>query len=126
MRLNTFEQTDSLTIHHASLFQGDTTVSSYEVTTQPPYFYSAGSFNSDQTHQGFCFMSKLACDVRRVEFAKAWRLSKNSMEQVSFKVPRVKVSEEIKNNISRPTSVLLVFFLKSRIAIVAGNFLHCC
>ena len=67
-------------------------MTSCEVVTEHPYFLSTASFNSDHIHQGFAFLPKLNCDVRKVEFARAWRLSKNSMEQVSFKVPRVKVS----------------------------------
>lgn len=41
-------------------------------------------------------MPKTVCDVRDVEVARAVRLSKTSIEQVAFKVPRVKVSSSAK------------------------------
>lgn len=43
--------------------------------------------------QGLCFLPKTSCDVRDVEVARAVRLSKTTIEPVSFKVPRVRVSE---------------------------------
>lgn len=42
-------------------------------------------------HQGLSFLSKNQCDVRSVEFARCYRLTNNSIEPISFTVPRLKV-----------------------------------
>ena len=46
--------------------------------------------------QGLAFLRKDLCNVREVEFAKLVRVTYSTMEQVSFTVPRVKVSENIR------------------------------
>ncbi|XP_053370623.1 coronin-7-like isoform X3 [Clarias gariepinus] len=70
--------------------KGDTRVYIYEIITEAPYFMECSSFHSSEPHKGLCFMPKTVCDVRDVEVARAVRLSKTSIEQVAFKVPRVK------------------------------------
>nr|CAB3233029.1 coronin-7-like [Phallusia mammillata] len=71
--------------------KGDSTMFSYEVLTEEPYLVAMATASSDQPHQGFCFLPKTVCDVRKVEFARAWRLGKSNLEPVSFKIPRVKM-----------------------------------
>ncbi|KAK1162972.1 coronin-7-like isoform X2 [Acipenser oxyrinchus oxyrinchus] len=46
--------------------------------------------------EAFSFLPKLECDVREVEFAKALRLSKTSIEPVVFRAPRVKKEQHRK------------------------------
>ena len=41
--------------------------------------------------QGLAFLRKDLCDVKEVEFARAVHVIKSTMEQISYKVPRVKV-----------------------------------
>lgn len=43
--------------------------------------------------QGLAFLPKTECDVCDVEVARALRLNKTSIEPVSFRVPRVRVSQ---------------------------------
>uniref|UniRef100_H2ZK42 Coronin n=1 Tax=Ciona savignyi TaxID=51511 RepID=H2ZK42_CIOSA len=71
--------------------KGDTTVYSFEVSTEDPYLTGLNTFTNDQPHQSFSFLPKQNCDPRKVEFARAWCLKKTSLEPVSFKVPRVKM-----------------------------------
>ncbi|MBN3305097.1 CORO7 protein, partial [Amia calva] len=70
--------------------KGDTRVYVYEILPESPYFLECSSFNSSDPHKGFAFLPKTECDVRDVEFARALRLSKTSIEPVAFRVPRVK------------------------------------
>ncbi|NXG66903.1 CORO7 protein, partial [Hemiprocne comata] len=70
--------------------KGDTRVSLYEVTPEPPYFLECNSFTSSEPHKGFVFLPKTMCEVREVEFARALRLGQSTLEPVAFCVPRVK------------------------------------
>ena len=92
--------------------QGDSTLISLEVLPEPPYLAPLASFSSDHPHQGFSFLSKTICDVRKVEFARAWRLSKASLEPISFRVPRVKVTDPVPTPVFCAASESL--FLKFR------------
>ncbi|CAK8684356.1 unnamed protein product [Clavelina lepadiformis] len=80
---------DSATVFLAG--RGDALMYSYEISSEDPYLTQLATFKSDQVYQGFSFLSKLRPDPRQVEFARAWRLSKTSLEPISFKVPRVKM-----------------------------------
>ncbi|XP_041085004.1 coronin-7-like [Polyodon spathula] len=70
--------------------KGDTRVYVYEITPESPHFLECSSFNSSDPHKAFSFLPKSECDVREVEFAKALRLSKTSIEPVVFRAPRVR------------------------------------
>lgn len=67
-------------------------MTTYEVTCEPPYLYALSPYKPVGLHQGFSFLPKNACDVRKVEFAKAYRLTDKTIEPVSFTVPRVKTN----------------------------------
>jgi len=71
--------------------KGDHSLISFEVSSQDPYITPLTSFRSDAAYQSFCFLPKTSCDVTKVEFARAWKLSKSSLEPISFQVPRVKM-----------------------------------
>ena len=43
-------------------------------------------------HQAISFLHKNVCNVRDVEFARAYRITNTTIEPVSFSVPRVKTS----------------------------------
>ena len=43
-------------------------------------------------HQAISFLHKNACNVRDVEFARAYRITNTTIEPVSFSVPRVKTA----------------------------------
>ena len=40
--------------------------------------------------QGLAFLPKNVVDVKNVEFARAYRLTNNTIEPISFTVPRIK------------------------------------
>lgn len=50
-------------------------------------------FSSAFFLQGLAFLPKTECNVREVEIAVGLLLTKTAIEPVSFKVPRVKVSQ---------------------------------
>lgn len=71
--------------------QGDSTIYTFEVTEENPYVCPLSHHRCGSLHQGLSFLSKKDCDVASVEFAKALRLSNNTIEPLSFTVPRIKV-----------------------------------
>lgn len=71
--------------------RGDTTIYTFEVAEEAPYFCPLSHHRCSSLHQGLSFLAKNQCDVRNVEFAKCFRLTNNSVEPLSFTVPRLKV-----------------------------------
>lgn len=71
--------------------RGDSTVKAYEASEDYPHLYALSDFKADRLHQSLAFLPKCEVDVKTVEFARAFRLTANSIEPVSFKVPRVKM-----------------------------------
>lgn len=55
-------------------------------------------------HQGLSFLPKNRCDVASVEFASALRLTNNTIEPLSFTVPRIK-SELFQDDLFPPTKI---------------------
>lgn len=72
--------------------KGDSTIFTYEVTDDAPYLCPLSHHRCASLHQGLSFLTKNHCDVRNVEFAKSYRLTNNSIEPLSFTVPRLKVT----------------------------------
>ena len=70
--------------------------------TPPP---SGGWTSYLYASQGFSFLHKNVCNVRDVEFARAYRITNNTIEPVSFSVPRVKTAF-FQDDIFPPTRVL--------------------
>lgn len=87
--------------------RGDTTIYAYEVTDEAPYFCPLSHHRCSSLHQGLSFLPKNQCDVRNVEFAKCYRLTSNSIEPLSFTVPRLKVSSSAS---SRTMSFITTIF----------------
>ena len=81
-------------IFHDFFTQGDSLVYAFEVLPEEPYLFPLANHNAQCLHQALSFLPKNQCDVRKVEFAKALRLTSNSVEPLSFIVPRVKVCLE--------------------------------
>lgn len=71
--------------------KGDTTIYAYEVTEEAPYLCPLSHHRCLSIHQGLSFLPKNQCDVSIVEFSKCYRLTNNSIEPLSFTVPRLKV-----------------------------------
>lgn len=74
------------------LFKGDSTIYAFEITDEAPHICPLSHHRSSSLHQGLSFLSKNYCDVSAVEFAKALRLTNNTVEPLSFTVPRIKVN----------------------------------
>lgn len=71
--------------------QGDSTIYAFEITDEAPHICPLSHHRSATSHQGLSFLTKNHCDVSAVEFAKAFRLTNNTIEPLSFTVPRIKV-----------------------------------
>lgn len=71
--------------------QGDSTVYVYEVTEEAPYLCPLSHHRLDTLHQGLSFLPKNICNIAGVEFARALRLTNNTIKPVSYTVPRIKV-----------------------------------
>lgn len=87
--------------------KGDTTVFAFEISPTSdgaPYIHHLSHFNCPAPHQSVAFLPKIACDVKGVEFAKSFRLTNNSVEPVSFTVPRLR-SEYFQDDIFPPQRV---------------------
>ncbi|CAI2349371.1 unnamed protein product [Caenorhabditis sp. 36 PRJEB53466] len=70
--------------------KGDRVVNMFEVIYDSPYLLPLLPFMSPVGGQGIAFHQKIKCNVMAVEFQLGWRLSDKSLEQIGFKVPRVK------------------------------------
>jgi coronin-7 len=85
--------------------KGDTTIYAYEITEESPYICPLSHHRCTSLHQGLSFLFKNQCDVTIVEFAKALRLTNNTVEPLSFTVPRLK-NELFQDDLFPPTRVL--------------------
>ena len=63
----------------------------FEIADEFPHLFPLSDCKADGLHQALAFLPKSECDVKQTEFAKAFRLTPNTIEPVSFSVPRVKV-----------------------------------
>uniref|UniRef100_A0A4W3HLQ5 Coronin n=1 Tax=Callorhinchus milii TaxID=7868 RepID=A0A4W3HLQ5_CALMI len=103
--------------------KGDTKVCIFEIQTENPHFLECSTFCSADLHKGFGFLPKTECNVREVEFARAWRLSHSSLEMVLFSVPRVK-KEFFQDDIFPETSVWWKFALSASAWLSGSNQQH--
>ena len=71
----------------------------------PPHLFPLSPYRPNNLHQGFAFLHKNVCDVRQVEFARAFRLTGSGIEPISFTVPRVK-TQFFQDDLFPPTRVL--------------------
>ncbi|XP_012261487.1 coronin-7 isoform X3 [Athalia rosae] len=84
--------------------RGDSTIYAFEVTEEAPYCCPLSHHRCASLHQGLSFLPKNHCDVTIVEFASALRLTNNTIEPLSFTVPRIK-SELFQDDLFPPTRV---------------------
>ncbi|XP_012283147.1 coronin-7 isoform X1 [Orussus abietinus] len=85
--------------------RGDSTIYAFEVTEEAPYICPLSHHRCASLHQGLSFLPKNKCDVAGVEFASALRLTNNTIEPLSFTVPRIK-SELFQDDLFPPTKVM--------------------
>ena len=60
-----------------------------------PYLFQGASFGCGKAHQAVAYLPKTHCDVRKVEVARGVRLCKTSVEPFVFRIPRVKVRQDM-------------------------------
>ncbi|XP_059617910.1 coronin-7 isoform X2 [Phlebotomus argentipes] len=84
--------------------KGDSTVFSFEITDEAPHICPLSHHRGVSVHQGLSFLPKNQCNVAGVEFARALRLTNNTIEWLSFTVPRLK-SELFQDDLFPPTRV---------------------
>ncbi|KAG5892782.1 hypothetical protein JTB14_032658 [Gonioctena quinquepunctata] len=84
--------------------KGDSTIYAFEITEETPYICPLSHHRCSSLHQGLSFLPKNVCDVSNVEFAKALRLTNNSIEPLSFTVPRIK-TDLFQDDLFPPTRV---------------------
>ncbi|KJE97469.1 coronin 7 [Capsaspora owczarzaki ATCC 30864] len=71
--------------------RGDSSISTFEfVHDEAPFLHSATPFKSAELQHGLAFLPKATCNVAEVEVARAVKLSKNTVEYISFKIPRTR------------------------------------
>lgn len=63
----------------------------YEILDNEPYLFPLADTKMEGQHQALSFLPQTMCDVRKVEVARAVRLTATTIEPMSFTVPRVKV-----------------------------------
>eukprot|EP01132_Coremiostelium_polycephalum_P011379 gene11379-13935_t len=68
--------------------KGDGNIRYYEMVDEAPYFHYLSEYKSATPQRGVCFIPKRACNVPECEIARALKLTPNSMEPISFRVPR--------------------------------------
>ena len=85
--------------------QGESTVVTFEVSTDAPHLFALSPYKPAGLHQGFSFLPKNVCDVRQVEFARAFRLCNTTIEPITFTVPRVKTAY-FQDDLFPPTKIL--------------------
>lgn len=71
--------------------KGDAIIFAYEVSSDSPHFHPLSHYKCPTPHQAVSFLPKYLCDVRKVEFARAIRLTTTTIEPMSFSVPRTRM-----------------------------------
>jgi WD40 repeat protein len=71
--------------------KGETSVKFFEINDQQPLIHPLTEFQSTVPQLGFVILPKTLVDVREVEIFKAVKLSQDTVEPISFKVPRQRV-----------------------------------
>jgi coronin-7 len=73
--------------------KGERTCHAYEVNSADKNkpFTKLPSFEHGQLQSAFAFLPKQTVDVRKVEVARAYRLTPASIQHVSFSIPRAKM-----------------------------------
>jgi len=68
--------------------KGDGNIRYYEVVDEEPYIYFLSEYKSGTPQRGMGMLPKIAVDVSKCEVARLFKVAGNSVEPVSFCVPR--------------------------------------
>jgi len=68
--------------------KGDSNIRYYEITQESPFAIECDTFRSTVSARGMAFMPKRGLDTTKNEIARLLRLTTNSVEPLSFVVPR--------------------------------------
>ncbi|KAG8039903.1 hypothetical protein G9C98_000632 [Cotesia typhae] len=98
--------------------RGDSTIYTYEITEEAPYCCPLSHHRCASLHQGLSFLPKNKCDIASVEFASALRLTNNTIEPLSFTVPRIK-SELFQDDLFPPTRI------QKNMSNMVGDMIQC-
>ncbi|VDM65405.1 unnamed protein product [Strongylus vulgaris] len=70
--------------------KGSRIINMFEVCYDSPYLLPLTPYMAPVIGQAIAYHDKRRCNVMAVEFQRAWRLTEKSLEQLVFRVPRVK------------------------------------
>ncbi|KIH63978.1 WD domain, G-beta repeat protein [Ancylostoma duodenale] len=70
--------------------KGSRIINMFEVCYDSPYLLPLTPYMAPVIGQAIAYHNKRRCNVMAVEFQRAWRLSEKSIEELIFRVPRVK------------------------------------
>ncbi|KAJ3021181.1 UNVERIFIED_CONTAM: Coronin-7 [Siphonaria sp. JEL0065] len=87
------------------------------------------NYTSPGPQMATSFVSKLALNVKEVEIAKCYRLTSNSIEQVSFKLPRLKkeyFQDDLYPPVAIPTKTTFPEWKESTGSVVASQVIDLC
>lgn len=68
--------------------KGDGNVRYYEFVDEDPWCFALSEFRSTTSAKGLCWVPKRGLDIMACETARALKLTSNSVEPLSFRVPR--------------------------------------
>jgi len=68
--------------------KGDASIKYFEIVDEEPFAHYLTEFRTNESQKGVCFLPKLAMNTKDCEIAIALRLMANSIQPVSFQVPR--------------------------------------
>ncbi|KHJ95615.1 WD domain, G-beta repeat protein [Oesophagostomum dentatum] len=70
--------------------KGSRIINMFEVCYDSPYLLPLTPYMAPVIGQAIAYHNKRRCNVMAVEFQRAWRLTEKSLEELIFRVPRVK------------------------------------
>jgi coronin-1B/1C/6 len=68
--------------------KGDGNIRFYEIVKEAPHAFLLSEYRSSTSQKGMCFLPKRHCDVLKCETARAMKLTSNTVEPLSFIIPR--------------------------------------
>ena len=68
--------------------KGDGNIRFYEMVPEKPFTFHIGGHKSTTPHKGLCFVPRRHCRTNICEVARAFKLTRNSVEPLSFIIPR--------------------------------------
>lgn len=68
--------------------KGDGNIRFYEIVDSKPYAFSLSEHRASNSQKGFCFIPKRHCDTTKCEVMRGMKLTSNSVEGLSFIIPR--------------------------------------